>query len=256
MKSNKIIGKLLAERHSLWLSVGLHLFPGVLIVAVYFLVAPLIHNLGIPPFLGWIVAMCIALVPTELGLILWLGKQRNGKFSMEGIVHFLDKPTSNKKNVLFIIPLIIWFLTISVALLPLDKLIYKAFFEWVPFEGAGGNLDSVLIGYSHKAKIISLAVCIPLSGLLLPVVEELYFRGFLMPRIPISGLRKPILSSIFFSIYHFWTPWGVISRVVYLLPTFIFVWIKKDLRISIYVHAGTNFIMQTIGTLALIFNFI
>jgi uncharacterized protein len=57
MLQNKIASKLLAERHSQWLTVILHLVPGVFIVAVYLLLAaPLAKGLGLPPFIGWVIA--------------------------------------------------------------------------------------------------------------------------------------------------------------------------------------------------------
>jgi uncharacterized protein len=191
----------------------------------------------------------------------WLGNRyvpstcanRNNRFSLDGVVHFLDNPISWRKLTALVVPLIIWFLAVAIALIPLDELVYRSLFQWVPFDGAGGGISTILEGYPHTVMIISLAVCIPLTGLLLPFVEELYFRGFLMPRLPTSGFWPPVWSSILFSLYHFWTPWGFLSRVAYLLPAFYFVWRRKDLRISIGVHVGTNFIMQTAGTLVLIF---
>jgi uncharacterized protein len=251
---NTLANKLLAERHPIWLTIILHLLPGVLIVAAYLLLAvPLTKFLGLPPFVGWVIAMCIALVPTQLGLLLWLGYQKNNRFSLDGVVHFLDKPISRKKLIILVIPLIVWFIAISIALLSLDTFVYESLFRWVPFQGAGGGLTDVLGGSPRNVMILSLAAGIPLTGLLLPLIEELYFRGFLMPRLPTSGIWHPVFSSILFSLYHFWTPWGFISRVIYLLPAFYFVWKEKDLRISIGTHVGTNFLFQTLGTLALIF---
>ncbi|MFJ9615283.1 hypothetical protein [Streptomyces noursei] len=65
-RPSRIVERLLAERHSLPLSIALHLAPGSLIVAVYLLIAePLVKSIGHPPFLGWAVAMLLALVPFE-----------------------------------------------------------------------------------------------------------------------------------------------------------------------------------------------
>jgi membrane protease YdiL (CAAX protease family) len=254
---NHLAEQLLADRHSVWLTLSLHLIPGVLIVAVYLLIAaPLTKFLGLPPFLGWAIAMCVALAPVELGLLLWLSFLRNDRFSLHGVVHFMDRPISRGKLVALVIVLIVWFLAISIALLPMDEFIYKSLFRWVPWEGAGGDISAPLKGYPRSVMIMSLGLCIPLTGLLLPYVEELYFRGFLMPRLPVAGRWTPVLSSILFSLYHFWTPWGLLSRVAYLLPAFIFVWRTKDLRVSIGAHVGTTFIMQTVGTVVLMLNLI
>jgi hypothetical protein len=45
------------------------------------------------------------------------------------------------------------------------------------------------------------------NGLVGPITEELYFRGFLLPRIDRYGIWAPVLNTFLFSIYHVWTPW-------------------------------------------------
>jgi uncharacterized protein len=247
--------RLLADRHSLPLSVALHLVPAALIVTVYLLVTqPLDRALGLPPFLGWATAMCLALVPFELGLLLWLGHHRHGRFSLREVVHYLGRPLSGGKLAARVAPLIVWFLVVSTALTPLDNLVYRHLFTWVPFDGSGAGMTTYLDGYPHTLMVVSLAVCIPLTGLLLPVIEELYFRGFLMPRLPHQGRWTALISSTLFSVYHLWSPWVVLSRITYLLPAFILVRRHKDLRISVGAHAGTAVLLQTLGTLALMLN--
>ena len=84
--------------------------------------------------------------------------------------------------------------------------------------------------------------------------EELYFRGFLMPRLLHQGWWTPLISSVLFSLYHLWSPWVFLSRITYLLPAFIIVRRTNDLRVSMGTHAGTTFILQTFGTIALMLN--
>ncbi|UJB46195.1 CPBP family intramembrane metalloprotease [Streptomyces sp. A1-5] len=254
---SRIVERLLADRHRLPLSIALHLAPGALIVAVYLLIAePLVTSIGYPPFLGWAVAMLLALVPFELGLLLWLGRRRNGRFSLRGVVHYLDKPLPRRKLVTIVIPLILWFLVVSTVLMPMDNFFYRLLFRWVPFEGAGGGPTDVLAGYPHSVMVIALAACIPLTGLAFPLIEELYFRGFLMARLPRMGRWAPVVSTVLFSLYHLWTPWGFLSRVIFFLPGPWSVWRKKDLRVSIGMHAGTNFLLGTFGTIALLLNLV
>lgn len=57
--------------------------------------------------------MFLARVPFELCLLLWLGLRRNGRFSLRGVVHYLDKPLPRGKLVAIVIPLIVWFLVVS-----------------------------------------------------------------------------------------------------------------------------------------------
>ncbi|WP_246257372.1 CPBP family intramembrane glutamic endopeptidase [Amycolatopsis anabasis] len=246
---------MLADRHSLPLSIALHLVPGVLIVAVYLLITePLVKSIGYPPFLGWAIAMLLALVPFELGLLLWLGRRRNGRFSLRGVVHYQDKPLPRGKLVALVIPLIVWFLVVSTALTPLDDFFYELLFRWVPFEGAGGGVTDVLAGYPKSVMVIALGACIPLTGLSFPIIEELYFRGFLMARLSRLGRWSPVVSTVLFSLYHLWSPWVFLSRLIFFFPGPWFVWQKKDLRVSIGMHAGTTFLLQTLGTIALLLN--
>ncbi|WP_433789095.1 hypothetical protein [Actinoplanes sp. CA-252034] len=89
---NRLAGLLLADRHSVPLSITLHLVPGVLIVAAYqLLAAPLVTAIGYPIFLAWAIALVLVLAPILVGL-LWLGVQRNGRISLRGVLAYLDRP--------------------------------------------------------------------------------------------------------------------------------------------------------------------
>ena len=40
------------------------------------------------------------------------------------------------------------------------------------------------------------------------MLEEVYFRGFLLPRIPQAlGRTAPLVHTVLFAVYHVWTPW-------------------------------------------------
>lgn len=254
-RPNRFVDRLLADRHSLPLSIMLHLVPGVLIVAAYLLVAePLVQAIGYPSFLGWAIAMLVALAPVQLGLLLWLGRRRNGRFSLRGVLHYMDKPIPRGKLVATVAGLIVWFVVVSSALTVLDSIIYQSFFTWVPFQDAAASATTYLDGYPHSVMLITLAACIPLTGLSFPIIEELYFRGYLLPRLSHLGRWAPVLSAVLFSLYHLWSPWVFLSRVIFGFPAPWFVWKKRDLRLSIGMHAGTTFLLQTLGTLALLLN--
>ena len=82
-----LAGRLLDGRHSVGLSVVLHLLPGVLIVAAYALLGvPIAEALGYPSVFGLLVIVPFVLVPAELGLILYLGWKRSGRPSLRGVV--------------------------------------------------------------------------------------------------------------------------------------------------------------------------
>jgi membrane protease YdiL (CAAX protease family) len=250
-RPNRLVEKLLADRHSLPLSIALHLVPGALIVAAYwFLAEPFVTAIGYPIFLAWAIALVVVLVPV-LGGLLWLGRRRNGRTSLRGVVAYLDKPVPRGRIIALIAGLIVWMTVVSLALTPLDNLVYDKFFTWVPFEGAGGSATTYLDGYAHSLLVTTMLICLPLTGFALPLIEELYFRGFLLPRIAHLRSGAPVLNTVLFSVYHFWAPWTVLSKLVFLFPGVWLVWRKHDIRISIGMHAGTTLLMASLGTLAL-----
>jgi len=75
-KSNKLKLILSNDNHSLWLSIALHLFPGIVAGLVYFPVAQLFWNNNIPTVLAIHVVIMVILVPLELGIILFSKKKK------------------------------------------------------------------------------------------------------------------------------------------------------------------------------------
>jgi len=75
----------------------------------------------------------------------------------------------------------------------------------------------------------------------LTVVEELYFRGYLLPRMEehVKGYA-PLLNTILFSVYHFFSPWENPIRILATLPIIYLVWYKRDIRFLMITHLLVN----------------
>ena len=65
-----------------------------------------------------------------------------------------------------------------------------------------------------------------------PIVEELYFRGWLLPRLERFGRCAPVLNAALFSLYHVWAPWQVVSRFVAVLPFIGAVWLQRNVYLG------------------------
>ena len=77
------------------------------------------------------------------------------------------------------------------------------------------------------------------------MAEELYFRGYLLPRMTRLRGWAPAVNSVLFALYHLWTPWQIVSRAVFYFPTVYAVWRKRNIFIAIWVHCLGN----TLGAL-------
>jgi hypothetical protein len=79
-----------------------------------------------------------------------------------------------------------------------------------------------------------------LSGLVAPVVEELYFRGYLLPRIPVSGKLAPVTNAALHSAYHFYAPWNFLSFFLGFLPLAYYFRLRGNLLPTVITHALFN----------------
>ncbi|WP_063058901.1 CPBP family intramembrane glutamic endopeptidase [Nocardia sienata] len=248
MRRGKIAEWLLSNRHCVPLSIVLHLAPGALIVAIYLLIGePFIKAIGYPPLLGWAIALCLVLIPILLGL-LWLGCRHNSRFSLHGVLHYTDRPLPRGKLMALVLPLIVWMTVVGFALAPVNNF-FENFLTWLPYANTGGPA-AYLQGYSYSVMLTTMAISLPLTGISLPLIEELYFRGFLLPRIAHLNRWAPVINTVLFSLYHFWSPSVFVARVIFTFPGCWLTWRRRDIRLAIGMHVGVDSILAAFGTLA------
>ena len=245
---NSTIDENQCEQHSAIISILLHLVPGIPIIAGLFLFSlPFFSKLlGIAVelrvFLGLTLSILVMLIPVELGILFYAGKKLNGKFSLKGVISFTEK--SPLKSYLVFVPLLLVFaISMFVFVSPLvTPSITEALFAWYPQEYNLQNIWSNpgdLSGYQGIFLLLGLFILI--NGVLGPFVEELYFRGYLLPRMNgYAGRWAPALNIVLFSLYHFFSPWENPIRIITFLPWGYLVWKKRDIRFSILVHILMN----------------
>jgi uncharacterized protein len=224
------------EQHSLPRSIVLHLLPGAALFGFVLVAAAL----GIPAILALLVGIALVIVPIELGYLLYQGRQKTGRWSVWEVVGYRE-PLPARRIALWAVPLVAWFIVmlfLSVAVL--DTRIADGLFSWYPEsvrEFASLEGDST---YATWVLVVVFAAAFAINGILGPVVEELYFRGHLLPRIDRFGRGAPVLNAVLFSLYHFWTPWQNIGRILGLLPWIYTVWRKRSLALSMAIHISVN----------------
>ena len=73
-----------------------------------------------------------------------------------------------------------------------------------------------------------------------PISEELYFRGYLLPRLSRMGRWAPLVNVALFILYHFWQPQLLVTGIVGLLPWVYIVWWKRNIYLSVGLHCVIN----------------
>jgi membrane protease YdiL (CAAX protease family) len=226
------------EKHSTTQSVILHLLPGILVGCFYFSARQPVANLGYPSVVALILAFAFILIPIELGYLLYQGKKKTGRFTLQGIISY--------RNSIPWWQYLVWVLFIFIAvgaiftlLKPVDAFLQGRLFFWMPEPNYGidGN-------YSRKILIVTYSMVLIFIAVLSPLVEELYFRGYLLPRV--KGKFASLFHSFLFAAQHVFTPWMIITRTLGLLPL-LFGVKKKNIYIGIIVHILCNTINVVTG---------
>ena len=76
------------EKHSTTQSIILHLLPGILVGAFYFLARQPVAQMGYPSIFALLLAFAFILIPVELGYLLVQGKKKTGRFTLQGIISY------------------------------------------------------------------------------------------------------------------------------------------------------------------------
>jgi len=224
------------------------LLPGVFITAFYFLAAPLVVRAGYPSLLALLLAILLILIPFELGYLLFEGKRTTGRFSLHTVVLYRD-PLPLWNYLLFVPVLLVWMLAVFALLAPVDRYIAHTFFSWLPDWSLPATSLATVSEYPQGVLVVLFLAELVLS-IAGPLVEELYFRGYLLPRLPASRTWAPLLNALLFSLYHFFSPWQNLSRIIAILPFVYVVSWKRNIYIGMITHAAFNTTLNILGMLA------
>lgn len=232
------------QKHTPLQSLAYHLVPGVLIGAGYYALAPVVLRAGYPTVMALILTALFILVPVELGLMLRVGKQRSGKLTLQGVVRY-RQPLPWHQYLLWA-PLIFIASGLIITLLNPVSAAMEAWFAWIP---EPLRLGMGLSDAFTRSKLIQTYVLHFIFIIFVaPTVEELYFRGFLLPRMPDKlGWAGPVVHSLLFALYHVWSPWMLLARTLALLPLIYVVRWKKNIGLGMAAHWLINAIDFLVG---------
>lgn len=213
----------------------LHLFPGLVILLLSIWFANPHGGLGLPVFLSLLLAVGLGLIPVELGVLYYVARKEGRKIS--GILGYTT-PMPVGRTLLWALPCLVIAVIAFVGIKEAEHTLLAGIFSWVPdwFRINVSDIGSISLSVIWITVILNFI----LSGILGPLVEELYFRGYLLPRMKRFGNWAPFVNTLLFSVYHFFTPWENITRIIAITPMAYTVWYKRNIRIGVIVHCALN----------------
>ena len=223
------------EQHSIPLSMALHLLPGILTGIAFFALAPLAQKMNFPPFVAHAFADVVMLLPVMYGILFYLGLKKNGRLSLEGVVLYRER-IPGWQYVVYV-PLVIVASVIFLLLAPVSNAIRESLFSWWP---AVYDLSLDLSSYSKSTATVSLVINFMIISLIAPITEEIYFRGYLLPRFSRLGFWAVPIHTTLFGLFHTWTPWMVVTRAIGIIPFAYIVQRKQNIYIGVIAHVFFN----------------
>lgn len=174
---------------------GLSVIPGILVALVFAVLTPLVSSFDLPPLLAFLLAVLLIGLPFELGTMLYLGKKENNRYSLQGIVLYRESIPAWQYLVIIPITFAVTFAALSL-LLPVENNYASRLFaflpDWLFMDDAGQY-----VAYDQTSLVVIFILAVFVRGIAIPIVEELYFRGFLLPRISRFKIWAPVIGGLF-----------------------------------------------------------
>lgn len=221
-------------RHSAGQSILLHLAPALPAMAVYITAAPFAHRLGLPTIAALALSGLLGVAPVQVGLMA-LHRRRHPDESINQLRVKLPRAR--------LLPLICTEIALAATAFavtaPVGGLLRTTLFGWWP---SGWTVDGgVHPGFNQTVLLVTAALLLLGSVVVAPLVEEYYFRGYLLPRMPNRlGRGTPFAHALLFVSYHVWTPWLAPTRLLAILPLAYLAHRTRDIRIGVVAHMVLN----------------
>jgi hypothetical protein len=232
------------EQHSLPRSAVLHLLPGILTGAAFFLVAPITQRNGLPSLWAHGIADLIVILPFIFGVLIYEGYRRNRRLSLEGVVLYRERIPW--WQYLVYVPLVFFSSAIVLLLAPVTNFISDSLFSWWP---AMYELPFDLRGYPPSIIASTYIITFLVVCLLAPIAEEMYFRGYLLPRLSRFGFWAVPIHTTLFGLFHVWTPWMFVARAIGAIPFVYVAQRKQNIYIGMIAHILFNTVDVVTGVL-------
>jgi membrane protease YdiL (CAAX protease family) len=226
------------DQHPLGRSVALHLLPGLAGLAAFLLTAPILAVMGWPALFAFYGPMTATIVAIEGGVLLREHRRRAAAGERRRLID-LRGTLRLRRLAALAFGLFAVGIVLTGVLSLVDQVLLTSVFAGLPSWWLVSDPTTILDA-PRGLLVVTLGVGLVMNGLVGPIVEESYFRGYLLPRLSRLGWRAPVLNAVLFSLYHFWQPWALVSRLGYVLPYTVAVQRTRSVALGMAVHCAAN----------------
>lgn len=204
----------------------LHLLPGAAIVIFYLIFAPVFVRLGFPRTASLLAGFLCVGMPLQIAIL----KRAKSIDFREPMPRWLFAA------------LVVGLFALEIGILMLVPSVSSnlaSLFSWLP-SAMLPEPDVVTPSPVRSLVLITLVAQLLIDGIANPIVEEFYFRGFLLPRLGRLGWLAPVVNTALFTLGHFWQPYNYVSIFVAVLPMTLVTWWRRNIYVQMTLHCLAN----------------
>ena len=235
----------------------LQLVPGLASVPAFATLAWIFVRQGIPNIFALALTILIVEVPVSWFIIWKRVKRETGGRRVSLAAAFPWSASVSWWQYLLIgLPLIAFSLVMVGAIGPrLDGALLANVFPWVPDWFAMRPDPETFAALSENMLLALWALMLVSMVLVGGVTQELYSRGFLLPRTKHFGVWAPASNAVFFAVFHLIAPWSWPVFFLMVLPWAYLVWWRRSIKIGVFIHVGM-LAVQWLGMTMLVFGLV
>ena len=222
-----------------------HFYIGIIMTLFYLGLGPLLIEKGYPGLTPLLLAEVLILAPIGIGHLALKEHQLKGNWQLRFTV-YLRKSMPAKSFVGWTLLGLLFCFLVYVPLYPAGIFFREQVFHWLPewyFNPGFGHASNDLL-----AKVFLVAILT--DGLLAPLVEEFFFRGYLLPRMAYLKKWAPVVNGALFGLYHFWQPHNLLALIGVGIVLSYVVWKKQNVWLGVAIHCILNVLGAVAGYLA------
>lgn len=235
---------------------GLQLLPGVAMLVAFVPIAAWFGRLGLPSFLALAVAILIADVPTSWYIILSrTRRETGGRFHFAAAFPWHAKIPS-WQYILIGLPVIVFGVVMIGGVTPaISSAIRDVVAPDVPHWFLLEPDPRMFAALSRPVLIIMWLTMLFVFTGLGGITQELFSRGFLLPRTAHWGWWAPAFNAVLFGVFHLNAPWSWPGFVILALPWAYLVWWRHSIKIGLFGHVGM-LLLQSLMMALLVFGLV
>jgi membrane protease YdiL (CAAX protease family) len=222
-----------------------HLYVGILITLFYVLAGPIFIGMGWPGIAVLLLAEIVILLPAVTGHFLWPSFRGTQKFSFKALIPF-QQGVSKRSFAAWVAGGLVASLVVYIPLYPAGLYLRESVFHWLPEWYFNPGFGAASIQVVANTFLLGIFV----DGLIGPIAEELFFRGYLLPRMTYLKKWAPVVNGSLFGLYHFWQPHNLPALIGLGIVFSYAVWKTRNVYVGIAIHCTLNMVGALGGYLA------